>query len=79
MRKNNDINKIIDRGLIDIPNLIGSLLDHQTERASEREETEDIQRSSQTSQEEFPRVNLDLSFNPQPDPLLHSQSPSPTK
>ena len=66
MRKNTEINKTIDKDLIDRPNLIGSLLDHTTERASEREETEDIQRLSQRSLEESPRVNLDLSFNPQP-------------
>ena len=42
MRKNLDINRIMDRELIDRPNLIGSLFDQPTERASEREVTEDI-------------------------------------
>ena len=46
MRKNLDISRIRDRELIDRPNLIGSLFDHPTERASEREETEDIPKAS---------------------------------
>ena len=46
MRKNFDINRIMDRELIDRPNLIGSLFDDPTERASEREETEDKPKAS---------------------------------